>query len=266
MPELLTNVLAEHTYDPVCTNFITVCCAISITDRCLRRPQIPISTTVRRCASDFKRTHQDTWHEDSKRFNEHQLAALSTLLTGSSYCQSTFLPVVDFCWAAPRCVAKHGFLLPEFEKMGCHGIGYLYKRSTYVRYRGSPKGPWCVDFRCRIILCNGLESSKVCRATRVDEVYDSVVWVLVNGEISLMLLLLRLRGQSLWRPALVQTSLCRPRYLRALRHGAPCQLVLSDGSHSQIWFGCSTPTLYAALSVKKAVGRALGWFAPDLSY
>jgi proteasome activator subunit 4 len=62
MPDLLTSVLAEHTYDP-----------------------IPISTTVRKCASNFKRTHQDTWHEDSKRFNEHQLAAMSTLLTGSSY-------------------------------------------------------------------------------------------------------------------------------------------------------------------------------------
>ncbi|KAF8058272.1 hypothetical protein FPV67DRAFT_1786012 [Lyophyllum atratum] len=62
MPELLTNILAEHTYDP-----------------------IPISTTVRKCASNFKRTHQDTWHEDAKRFNEDQLAALSTLLTGSSY-------------------------------------------------------------------------------------------------------------------------------------------------------------------------------------
>ncbi|KXN83586.1 Proteasome activator complex subunit 4 [Leucoagaricus sp. SymC.cos] len=63
LPELLTGVLAEHTYDP-----------------------IPISTTVRKCASNFKRTHQDTWHEDSKRFNEDQLAALSTLLSGSSYC------------------------------------------------------------------------------------------------------------------------------------------------------------------------------------
>ncbi|KAA1468544.1 hypothetical protein DENSPDRAFT_833875 [Dentipellis sp. KUC8613] len=62
MPELLTNILAEHTYDP-----------------------IPISTTVRKCASNFKKTHQDTWHEDSKRFTEDQLAALSTLLTGSSY-------------------------------------------------------------------------------------------------------------------------------------------------------------------------------------
>jgi len=62
MPELLTNVLAEHTYDP-----------------------IPISTTVRKCAGNFKRTHQDTWHEDCKLFDESQLAALSTLLTGSSY-------------------------------------------------------------------------------------------------------------------------------------------------------------------------------------
>ncbi|KAH9921997.1 uncharacterized protein BXZ73DRAFT_91690 [Epithele typhae] len=63
MPELLTNILAEHTYDP-----------------------IPISTTVRKCASTFRKTHQDTWHEDSKKFTEEQLAALSTLLSGSSYC------------------------------------------------------------------------------------------------------------------------------------------------------------------------------------
>ncbi|KAJ8514936.1 hypothetical protein ONZ45_g7571 [Pleurotus djamor] len=62
MPELLANVLAEHTYDP-----------------------IPISTTVRKCASNFKKTHQDTWHEDCKKFDEDQLIALSTLLTGSSY-------------------------------------------------------------------------------------------------------------------------------------------------------------------------------------
>ena len=48
--------------------------------------QIPISLTVQKCASNFKKTHQDTWHEDSKRFTEDQLVALSTLLTGSSYC------------------------------------------------------------------------------------------------------------------------------------------------------------------------------------
>ena len=48
--------------------------------------QIPISTTVRKCAGTFRKTHQDTWHEDSKKFTEEQLAALSTLLSGSSYC------------------------------------------------------------------------------------------------------------------------------------------------------------------------------------
>ncbi|GBE78103.1 hypothetical protein SCP_0109850 [Sparassis crispa] len=62
MPDLITSVLAEHTYDP-----------------------IPISTTVRKCAGNFRKTHQDTWHEDAKRFTEEQLVALSTLLTGSSY-------------------------------------------------------------------------------------------------------------------------------------------------------------------------------------
>ncbi|KAG1867785.1 hypothetical protein DFJ58DRAFT_859984 [Suillus subalutaceus] len=62
MPGLLTTVMLEHTYDP-----------------------IPISTTIHRCASNFRKTHQDTWHEDSRRFTDDQLAALSTLLTGSSY-------------------------------------------------------------------------------------------------------------------------------------------------------------------------------------
>lgn len=62
MPSLLTTVLAEHTYDP-----------------------IPVSTTVRCCARNFRKTHQDTWHEDAKKFTEDQLAALSALLTGSSY-------------------------------------------------------------------------------------------------------------------------------------------------------------------------------------
>jgi proteasome activator subunit 4 len=62
MPGLLTGVIAEHTYDP-----------------------LPISSAVRKCASSFRRTHQDTWHEDKRRFSDEQLAALSTLLTGSSY-------------------------------------------------------------------------------------------------------------------------------------------------------------------------------------
>ena len=58
--------------------------------------QIPISTTVRKCASNFKKTHQDTWHEDSKKFTDEQLIALSTLLTGSSYCKMVFLLSADF--------------------------------------------------------------------------------------------------------------------------------------------------------------------------
>jgi hypothetical protein len=57
--------------------------------------QIPISATVRKCAANFKKTHQDTWHEDSKRFNEDQLAALSTLLSGSSYCELILVHRLD---------------------------------------------------------------------------------------------------------------------------------------------------------------------------
>ncbi|KZW02065.1 hypothetical protein EXIGLDRAFT_736784 [Exidia glandulosa HHB12029] len=61
-PDLITNVLSRHTYDP-----------------------IPISTTVRKTASSFKKTHQDTWHEDALHFDEEQLQALGTLLSGTSY-------------------------------------------------------------------------------------------------------------------------------------------------------------------------------------
>ncbi|KAJ7630634.1 hypothetical protein FB45DRAFT_1027837 [Roridomyces roridus] len=71
-PDLLTNILAEHTYDPA-----------------------PISTTVRKCARNFSRTHIDTWHEDCVRFSEDQLAMLSNLLTGSSYCEFSLVLFSD---------------------------------------------------------------------------------------------------------------------------------------------------------------------------
>jgi len=58
----LTEVLAPHATDPP-----------------------PISTTVRKCASEFKKTHQDTWHKDQQLFNEDQLQSLSTMLVGTSY-------------------------------------------------------------------------------------------------------------------------------------------------------------------------------------
>ncbi|OBZ79732.1 Proteasome activator complex subunit 4A [Grifola frondosa] len=58
----LTEVLAMHATDPV-----------------------PISTTIRKCASEFKKTHQDTWHKDQLAFDEDQLQSLSTMLVGTSY-------------------------------------------------------------------------------------------------------------------------------------------------------------------------------------
>ena len=85
MPSLLTDVLAEHTYDPVRLSLPLLC--LSLCSIGVNALQIPVSSTVRKCASNFKKTHQDTWHEDSNRFTEDQLSALSTLLTGSSYCK-----------------------------------------------------------------------------------------------------------------------------------------------------------------------------------
>ncbi|ESK98497.1 membrane protein [Moniliophthora roreri MCA 2997] len=58
----LTEVLAPHATDPP-----------------------PISTTIRKCASEFKKTHQDTWHKDQQAFDEEQLQSLSTMLVGTSY-------------------------------------------------------------------------------------------------------------------------------------------------------------------------------------
>ncbi|KAJ2996608.1 hypothetical protein NUW54_g7221 [Trametes sanguinea] len=58
----LTEVLANHATDP-----------------------LPISKTIRKCASEFKKTHQDTWHKDQLAFNEDQLQSLSTMLVGTSY-------------------------------------------------------------------------------------------------------------------------------------------------------------------------------------
>jgi len=61
MPPLI-DVLATHATDPP-----------------------PISTTIRECASEFKKTHQDTWHTDQQAFDEDQLQSLSTMLVGTSY-------------------------------------------------------------------------------------------------------------------------------------------------------------------------------------
>ncbi|PAV21860.1 ARM repeat-containing [Pyrrhoderma noxium] len=58
----LTEVLAPHVSDPP-----------------------PISDTIRKCASEFKKTHQDTWHIDQQAFDEDQLQALSNMLIGTSY-------------------------------------------------------------------------------------------------------------------------------------------------------------------------------------
>ncbi|KAF7306621.1 hypothetical protein MIND_00453500 [Mycena indigotica] len=55
----LTEILAAHASDPP-----------------------PISTTIRNCASEFKK---DTWHKDQLLFDEDQLQSLSSMLVGTSY-------------------------------------------------------------------------------------------------------------------------------------------------------------------------------------
>ncbi|KAF9169581.1 hypothetical protein BGX20_010129 [Mortierella sp. AD010] len=40
----------------------------------------PVSSTVKKVFADFKRTHQDTWHEDQKQFSLEELEVLSDML------------------------------------------------------------------------------------------------------------------------------------------------------------------------------------------
>ena len=47
MPALVLDTLAPHSESPA-----------------------PVSHTVRQCAAEFRRTHQDTWAEDQLRFGE----------------------------------------------------------------------------------------------------------------------------------------------------------------------------------------------------
>ncbi|CAG8434329.1 1354_t:CDS:10 [Diversispora eburnea] len=46
---------------------------------------VPIQTTVKKTFADFRRTHQDSWHEDMKQFTEDQLLMLSDMLISPSY-------------------------------------------------------------------------------------------------------------------------------------------------------------------------------------
>jgi proteasome activator subunit 4 len=45
----------------------------------------PVSTTVKKVFGDFKRTHQDTWHEDQKQFSQEELEVLTDMLISPSY-------------------------------------------------------------------------------------------------------------------------------------------------------------------------------------
>ncbi|CAJ0904050.1 1258_t:CDS:10 [Entrophospora sp. SA101] len=51
---------------------------------CISDP-VPIQTTVKKTFADFRRTHQDSWHEDTKQFTEEQLTLLSDILISPSY-------------------------------------------------------------------------------------------------------------------------------------------------------------------------------------
>jgi hypothetical protein len=58
-----------------------VLCTIAL---CINNPS-PIHPTVKKTYADFKRTHQDTWHEDIQKFTEDQLSIITDLLISPSY-------------------------------------------------------------------------------------------------------------------------------------------------------------------------------------
>lgn len=61
MPELLLQTVCQHTDDPP-----------------------PVSTTIKKCAREWKRTHQDGWEEASKAFTPEELAEVNAWALGRS--------------------------------------------------------------------------------------------------------------------------------------------------------------------------------------
>ncbi|CAO1625770.1 unnamed protein product [Sympodiomycopsis kandeliae] len=61
MPSLLVDTLCQHTDSPA-----------------------PIDATIKKCAGNFKRTHQDNWTEQSKAFTSDQLAEVNAWALGRS--------------------------------------------------------------------------------------------------------------------------------------------------------------------------------------
>jgi proteasome activator subunit 4 len=45
----------------------------------------PISTAVNKSLSEFKRTHQDSWHVDAEKFSDDERQTLNDLLLAPSY-------------------------------------------------------------------------------------------------------------------------------------------------------------------------------------
>ncbi|TFK57500.1 ARM repeat-containing protein [Heliocybe sulcata] len=103
MPSL-TEVLARHSTDPP-----------------------PVSTTIRKCASEFKKTHQDTWHKDQQAFNEDQLQDLSTMLVGTSYCESVIRPAAPSAYSL--LISPIGRRISELQR--CILVPQLVDRDLY---------------------------------------------------------------------------------------------------------------------------------------
>lgn len=52
--------------------------------RCAANPA-PVGPEVSKTFAEFRRTHQDTWHEDKSKFTEDEYYELSDLLISPSY-------------------------------------------------------------------------------------------------------------------------------------------------------------------------------------
>ncbi|KAF8898414.1 hypothetical protein BD779DRAFT_1607229 [Infundibulicybe gibba] len=126
MPSL-TEVLAPHSTDPP-----------------------PISTTIRKCASEFKK---DTWHKDQQMFDEDQLQSLATMLVGTSYfidnikaaclaCAGDHpvgsLPVTRWLWARPhqrtirfQSPRQHPVVTPDSLTLICSPGRYDFELERY---------------------------------------------------------------------------------------------------------------------------------------
>ncbi|KAG9300251.1 hypothetical protein G9A89_011324 [Geosiphon pyriformis] len=108
---------------------------------CISDP-VPIQTTVKKTFADFRRTHQDSWHEDMKEFTDDQLSLLSDISANLCPPLAQLNPLKNL----KRVTSSKQFIL---EKISCVApnsrnfttLNYMVPNKNALIYTIGPKPP-----------------------------------------------------------------------------------------------------------------------------